>query len=412
MFKKTLVIDTNTAFTDVLKENLVKKINTQPTIVDNFNSEIEELYSYNLYIIRLHKKTEKRIKQLANEEKSIIIITDEDNKEIRKKILSFNIADYIVTNSISSAKFVAKVAKRLEGNRKKTVLVVDDSDLVLTQIAMLLKTQNINYISCLNGQEAWEILNNKNSKKIDLIIADYVMPIMDGYDLVKKVRADYSFEELPMLILSGTEDTYMISRFLKVGANDYITKPFINEEFIGRINNALLIADMFQEIKNMAMTDILTGLYNRVYFYNTATKVLDIANRAKQPSAIAMIDIDNFKSINDTYGHEIGDKALIYVGKIMQKALRRSDILVRFGGEEFVVLLPNCPHKQALQIMQKLCSFIAKSELNISNDRVLKMTVSIGVTSKKCEVDGMIEQADKYMYTAKQTGKNRVYSEE
>ncbi len=412
MFKKTLVIDADTDFTDVLKESIIKQINTQTTIVNDLDSDIEEFYSYNLYIIRLHEKTEERIKQLAHEDKFIIIITDEDNKEVRKKILSFHVSDYVVTNSVASAKFVAKVAKRLQDNAKKTVLVVDDSKVVLTQISMLLEAQNINYILCHDGQEAWELLNAKNSKKIDLVVTDYEMPIMDGYNLVKKVRTLYSFEELPMLVLSGTEDTYMISRFLKVGANDYITKPFINEEFIGRVNNTLLVVNMFNEIKNMAMTDHLTGLHNRVYFYETATKVLNIANRAKHPSAVAMIDIDNFKSVNDTYGHEVGDQALIHVGNIMQKALRRSDILVRFGGEEFVILLPNCPHDQAMKIMQKLCSFVAKSELNIGHDTVLKITVSVGVTSKILDADAMIEQADKYMYTAKQNGKNQVYSEE
>ena len=412
MLKKTLVVDTDTAFTDVLNKNITKQINTQTTTHNHFDVSTDTLFSYDLYIIRLDKESLPLIRQLVHQNKFIILLTEHDTKEVREQILKLHVSDYVVTSSIASAKFVAKVAKRLQENAKKTVLVVDDSKVALTQISLLLEAQNIKYILCHNGQEAWDLLTAKNAQKINLIVTDYEMPMMNGYDLVKKVRTLYSFEELPMLVFSGTQDTYMISRFLKAGANDYITKPFINEEFIGRINNALLIQNMFDNIKNMAMTDQLTGLHNRVYFYETATKVLAIANRAQHPSAVAMIDIDDFKKINDTYGHEVGDQALIHVGKVMQKALRRSDILVRFGGEEFVILLPNCPHKQAVDIMRKLCSFVAKSELNIGNGTVLTMTVSIGVTSKVEDPDAMIEQADKYMYIAKQSGKNQVYSEE
>lgn len=289
---------------------------------------------------------------------------------------------------------------------------MDDSKLVLTQISILLDTQNIHYIQCSNGEEAWQHLQNPHSKPVDLVVTDYEMPIMNGYDLVKNIRTKYSFEELPVLVLSGTEDTYIISRFLKVGANDYITKPFINEEFLGRITNALLVVEMFTKIKSMAMTDHLTGLHNRVYFYAKGVKILENANRATQPSSIAMIDIDNFKSVNDTYGHEVGDQALIHVANTMNKALRRSDVLVRFGGEEFVILLPNCPHAQAMKVMQKLCDFVAKTPLDITTDTKLTITISIGLTSQIKNVDQMLETADKYMYTAKQNGKNRVHTEE
>ena len=412
MFDKTLIIDNITDFSQLVRKNIETSLNSKIELVNDLDASIEDLYLYDLYIIRLDERTEEIIKKLSDEDKFIIIITDHDNEQTREKILSFHVADYVITNSNNSATFISKVAQRLASNTKKTILTVDDSKLILTQISMLLDTQNIHYIQCRDGEEAWDYLNNTHSKKIDLVVTDYEMPKMNGYELVKNIRTKYSFEELPVLVLSGTEDTYMISRFLKAGANDYITKPFINEEFMGRVTNALLVVEMFEKIKNMAMTDHLTGIHNRVYFYETATKVLDIAKRAKQPSAIAMIDIDNFKSINDTYGHEVGDRALIHIANTMKKTLRRSDILVRFGGEEFVILLPNCPHEQALKIMQKVCNVVAKAELQLEDSKTLKITVSIGVTSKFTEeVDEMIETADKYMYTAKQTGKNKIYSE-
>ena len=162
----------------------------------------------------------------------------------------------------------------------------------------------------------------------------------------------------------------------------------------------------------MAMTDSLTGLNNRIYFYEAGVNTLEVSRRAQQPVAIAMLDIDDFKKVNDTYGHKIGDKALIHISNTIKKALRRSDIFVRFGGEEFVILLPNCPHKQAVNVMNKVCKLVQKSLLVINNEKTLSITISIGVTSEIDTIDNMLEIADKYMYIAKKNGKNRVYSQE
>ncbi|SFV69975.1 hypothetical protein MNB_SM-4-594 [hydrothermal vent metagenome] len=380
--------------------------------VNNLNQDIEDLLHYDLYIIRLDEKTNTIIEKLTDNDKYVIIITDYDNQDVREKILSYQVSDYVITNSEASADFVCKIIKRLSSNAEKTILIVDDSKLVLTQLSILLSSQNLNSVQCLDGELAWKHLTDMNAKKIDLVITDYEMPNMNGYELVKNIRTKYSFEELPVLVVSGSENTYMISRFLKVGANDYITKPSINEEFIGRINNSLLIASMFSKIKDMAMTDQLTGLHNRLYFYEAGVKILTNVTRAGQKSAIAMIDIDNFKSVNDTYGHEAGDKALIHVGNTMKKALRSSDVLVRFGGEEFVIILPNCSHSKAIKVMQKVCNLVANSPCHLENDIDLTITISIGITSKLKDVEEMIKTADEYMYEAKKSGKNRVFSQD
>ncbi|MDF1876697.1 diguanylate cyclase [Sulfurimonas sp. SAG-AH-194-L11] len=412
MFKKILIIDDDARFNFSLQKNIETSLETDVSAVKDLDEKIEDLLEYDLYIIRLDDKTVDIITKLTDEDKFVILITKQDNKETREKILSYNVSDYVVTNSRASVDFVSKIVKRLYSNSKKTILIVDDSKLVLTQMSILLSSQNMHVVQCSDGEEAWKHLENSNSKKIDLVITDYEMPKLNGYELVKMIRAKYSFEELPLLVVSGSEDTYMISRFLKVGANDYITKPFINEEFMSRINNSLLIADMFKKIKGMAMTDQLTGLHNRLYFYEAGVKVLENASRAGQHSSIAMIDIDDFKSVNDTYGHEVGDKALIHIANTIKKVLRRSDIFVRFGGEEFVILLPNCPNKQAIKVMQKVCKSVAKTPLELNSDKNLRITISIGVTSILKDVDAMLETADKYMYEAKKSGKNRVVSKD
>lgn len=412
MFKNILIVNDDTPFNTNLKKSINHSIHSKVSIIKYLDQPIENLLNYDLYIIRLDHKTDGIIQELTDNDKFVILITDYDNQNIREKILSYMVSDYVITNSEAAVGFVCKIVKRLLSNAEKTILIVDDSKLVLTQISILLSSQNLHCIQCLDGDEAWKYLNNTNAKKIDLVITDYEMPNMNGYELVKNIRTKYTFEELPVLIVSGSENTYMISRFLKVGANDYITKPSINEEFIGRINNSLLIAAMFTKIKNMAMTDQLTGLHNRLYFYEAGVTILNNANRAGQQSAIAMIDIDDFKSVNDIYGHEAGDKALIHIANTMKKALRRSDVLVRFGGEEFVILLPNCSHSQAIKVMQIIRKLVAISPCHIENDISLKITISIGVTSKPRDIHDMLETADQYMYQAKRSGKNRVFSQD
>jgi diguanylate cyclase (GGDEF)-like protein len=412
MFKNILIVNDDTPFNTNLKKSINHSIHSKVSIIKYLDQPIENLLNYDLYIIRLDHKTDGIIQELTDNDKFVILITDYDNQNIREKILSYMVSDYVITNSEAAVGFVCKIVKRLLSNAEKTILIVDDSKLVLTQISILLSSQNLNCIQCFDGEEAWKYLNNANAKKIDLVITDYEMPNMNGYELVKNIRTKYTFEELPVLIVSGSKNTYMISRFLKVGANDYITKPSINEEFIGRINNSLLIATMFTKIKNMAMTDQLTGLHNRLYFYDAGVTILNNSNRAGQISSIAMIDIDDFKSVNDTYGHEAGDKALIHVANTMKQALRRSDVLVRFGGEEFVILLPNCSHAQAIKVMQIIRKLVAISPCHIENDISLKITISIGVTSKPRDIHDMLETADQYMYQAKRSGKNRVFSQD
>ncbi len=412
MFRNILIVNDDTQFNTNLKKSINHSLHSKVSIIKYLDQPIENLLNYDLYIIRLDHKTDGIIQELTDNDKFVILMTDYDNQNIREKILSYMVSDYVITNSEAAVGFVCKIVKRLLSNAEKTILIVDDSKLVLTQISILLSSQNLNCIQCLDGEEAWKYLNNANAKKIDLVITDYEMPNMNGYELVKNIRTKYTFEELPVLIVSGSENTYMISRFLKVGANDYITKPSINEEFIGRINNSLLIATMFTKIKNMAMTDQLTGLHNRLYFYDAGVTILNNSNRAGQNSSIAMIDIDDFKRVNDTYGHEAGDKTLIHVANTMKQALRRSDVLVRFGGEEFVILLPNCSHSQAIKVMQIIRKLVAISPCHIENDISLKVTISIGVTSRPRDIHDMLQTADQYMYQAKRSGKNRVFSQD
>jgi len=411
MLKKILIIDNDSSYPNTLKSKLETNLDVSCHIsAKTLNSK--DLDDYAIYFIRLNNENKNVIDKLIDNDKIVIILTTSDDIDTRKTIQSSGASDYILTHKTSTGDVALTITTRLINNTDLTVMIVDDSSLILHTLAIILETQNLNYIKCKNGKEAWDYINDSSNKKIDLIITDYEMPIMNGYELIKLIRTKFPLEELPILVLSGTEDTAIIARFLKNGANDYIPKPFINEEFIARISNALNILDMFKKIKNMAMTDHLTGLHNRTYFYQAGEQLLAIKERSQTALTICMIDIDNFKSINDTYGHDTGDRALKYIANALKNNIRKSDIVIRFGGEEFIILLPNCVVKEAYRVIENLTKTISNSRFKLDNGNEIQITISSGVTSKISSLDSMVIKADNYMYIAKQSGKNRVYTEE
>lgn len=414
MFNKILIIDNDEVYTGKLKNKLETNLNVLCKIIKNVNENVDNIEQYDLYFIRINTQNKKIIDTLTDKEQFVILLTDKekDDEKTRKLINSSGASDYIITNSASKGDVALRIANRIINNAKLTIMIVDDSPVILSTLSMILESQNLNYIKCSNGQEAWNYINNPITTNIDLIITDYEMPVMNGYEFTKLVRTKFPMEELPILILSGTQNTIMIARFLKVGANDYIPKPFINEEFIARISNSLNILDMFKKIRNMAMTDHLTGLHNRAYFYQAGEQLLAISKRSSISVSLCMIDIDNFKSINDTYGHNVGDRALKHITNTLKKGIRESDILVRFGGEEFIILLPNCKQDKALEIMQMLTKLVANTIFYLDNGEKLTITISSGLTSNMTSLDSMVHQADKYMYEAKRNGKNQVYTKE
>lgn len=411
MLNNIFIIDDNLAYANILKTKLETNLSVTCRTA-NSGISLENINGYIIYFIRLNTQNKEIIDKLIDEDKIVVLLTDNDDVQTRKTIQSSGASDYILTHTTSTGDVALTIATRLINNTRLTVMIVDDSPVILSTLSIILETQNLSYIKCKNGKEAWDYISNPMATNVDLIITDYEMPIMNGYELTKLVRTKFPLEELPILVLSGTEDTAIIARFLKNGANDYIPKPFINEEFIARISNSLNILEMFKKIRNMAMTDHLTGLHNRAYFYQAGEQLLAIEKRSSVPLTICMIDIDNFKSINDTYGHDTGDRALKYIANTLKNNIRESDIVIRFGGEEFIILLPNCTAKEAYKVINNLTKTIADSTFYLDNEEKLQITISSGITSKIGSLDSMVIQADEYMYIAKKSGKNRVYTEE
>jgi len=404
-----LLIDNDTRYVDKLAEALKElkfKIKTKTNLESIDISD--QINHYDIFYIRLTQQTKSLIKMLCDEEKKVIILATRDTDSTMNEIHSLAPSDYIITSEIQDVHIASNVAKRLLQNTNMKVLVVDDSTTALISMKIILQNQGLECITYSDGEQAWKHLNSTKSHNIDLVIADYEMPKMDGYELTKLIRTKYLFEELPILILSATANTKIISKFLRIGANDYIPKPYIQEELIARLSNTLTTLNMFRDIKNMALHDHLTGLHNRTYLFEAGTKTLAIMNRQQSNISIALCDIDNFKNVNDTYGHDVGDEALKLVAKTIKTNLRESDFCARFGGEEFVFVLPDCPQENAIEIAESICKAVEALKFE-TNGKQVKLTISVGLTSQRDkDLDVMIKKADELMYKAKKSGKNKV----
>jgi diguanylate cyclase (GGDEF)-like protein len=287
-------------------------------------------------------------------------------------------------------------------------MVVDDSMVFRKQMQNMLENMFFKVLTVAHGEEALGMLQAKPD--ISLVLTDYNMPVMDGLELTIEIRKTYSKDELCVLALSGNEDEEISAMFLKHGANDYIKKPFSKEEFSCRVNNSIEALENIQTIMNYANRDFLTGLYNRRYFYNTMNEYIEMTKETAEQFAVAMIDIDHFKKVNDTYGHDIGDKAIVALADILRSSTNPNDIVSRFGGEEFCVVLKNINRYSAADIYERIRKTVEEFQLQIDAEKTLSFTISIGAALYDPEesLDDALGQADMMLYKAKNGGRNQL----
>lgn len=336
-----------------------------------------------------------------------IILTGDYSEEVRQELFEQNITDYYLKEGTEFVRQVVLAAKRILKNRSIKVLMVDDSNMYLSFCKKVLSGQLLDVFFAKDGVEALEVI--KKHKDISVVLTDYNMPRMDGLELTKILRKSKSKEELSIIAISDSKNKLTLSKFLKLGANDFINKPFSKEELTARISSNLEILELFQESKDRANKDFLTGMFNRRYFFDEGMKLFNDARKKHISAYVAMFDIDKFKNINDTYGHDIGDIAIQEVARILDSHLAKLDAVVsRFGGEEFCVLLRSVELKQTKDLFEKIRKNF-QSNIIRAGDVEFSYTVSIGIKiSKDQTIDEAVKDADKNLYEAKQTGRNKV----
>jgi len=411
--KKILVVDDSKIILTILRTELQKHDDIEPYFAQSYKEAMRLVREHSnsfhaaLLDLNLPDAPNGEIVKLASSHKiPAVILSGTHDQELKESVLKTDIVDFVLKDDPASIKFAVQAISRTLKNYDTTILVVDDSLLYRSSIINTLKKLHLNILEAENGQMALDVL--EKNPQISLIITDYEMPIMNGHELTFKIREKFKKDQLGIIAISSLDNQETITKFLRFGANDFIHKPFTDNEIITRINSNLELLDLFSTIKDMANKDFLTDLYNRRYFFESGKPILSKNKRKKQNIAVAMIDIDKFKNLNDTYGHDIGDIAIKEVKTILEDTLRASDLIARFGGEEFCILLEDISEEHTLEVFEKIRVNFEKNTIQIPKGTI-SYTVSIGIAyGISRNLDEMIKLSDEALYTSKETGRNKV----
>lgn len=335
-----------------------------------------------------------------------VVFTGNYSEDTRDRVLSKRVIDYVVKDDPSSLDYLTSLVHRLDHNRSIRAMVVDDATSSRKYIADLLSLYQFQVVEAANGEQALQRLAETDD--IRLVITDYHMPVMDGFQLIKNIRKTWRRDQVAVIGVSSSGSSTLSAKFIKSGANDFLNKPFLREEFFCRIAMNVDLMEQVDALKAAATTDYLTGIPNRRSFFERAQPLLAAALRGQAEVAVGLIDLDHFKSINDNHGHEAGDTALASVARLLVSECRQTDLVARFGGEEFCVLAFNLTGESRDAYFDRLRSRINELSLDFSGQPIM-LSASIGVSGNvELGLEGMIAEADQQLYRAKQEGRNRV----
>lgn len=299
------------------------------------------------------------------------------------------------------------------------ILVVEDNPDVRKLLELTLRQASHEVVTAQNGAEA---LQRYQQQFFPIMITDWIMPEMNGLELCQELRQQALPGYVFILILTAKDSHHDIIAGLEAGADDYLVKPFVRAELLARLKTAKRILTLEQtlkvaneEIKELSITDALTGCYDRGHLHERLPGEIKRARRNAQPLSIIMCDLDRFKIINDTYGHQAGDLVLKAFAHNLKAAIRDDvDLVFRYGGEEFVILLSDTAPADAITLAERIRAMVAATPIELP-DKQLRFTASFGITGfrklrrdEMVSMERLIEQADQHLYACKQAGRNRV----
>ena len=292
------------------------------------------------------------------------------------------------------------------------ILLVEDSAIERQQVGGYLKEWNLEFISAKDGTEAWNYLQGPDAPS--LVLLDWVLPGLDGIELSRRIRtlgANGAYIYTVMLTAKDKKQDLLTA--MAAGADDYLAKPVDPSELKARILVAKRILDLHQSLRFAATHDFLTKLLNRAEILASLRRELSRSEREEKPVAVLMADVDHFKEINDSLGHTAGDTVLKEVADRLKSDLRPYDLVGRYGGEEFLIVLPNCSLEVATRRAEEIRHLVSKDAVATTFAKV-PVTVSIGVTAaertQSTKIEELLQRADEALYCAKKNGRNCVQS--
>jgi two-component system, cell cycle response regulator len=306
--------------------------------------------------------------------------------------------------------------------RTERILVVDDNVDNLEIIQARLTSRGFEVVTASDGLQALDLVRRDSPH---LLLLDVMMPGMDGFEVSRRIKSDPELPFIPIILITAKGETADKVEGLDAGADDYLTKPLNFPELEARVRSMLRIKRLQDELDNknrelefanrklrkLSITDGLTGLFNHRHIHELLRDEFERTRRSGDPLSVAMVDLDRFKQVNDTYGHPTGDVILYETARILKETAREIDMVGRYGGEEFIVVLPDTGEEEAAQFAERVRSTVGEYVFRDDATEV-RMTLSAGVAAHPGDdtdgPDHLLRRADQALYAAKENGRNQV----
>ena len=311
--------------------------------------------------------------------------------------------------------FLSENSSVLLSGTDADIILVDDSKVEKSNISEALASDN-NRVTFIEDYDASGKIVDMGA---DVVIISLTTDVDAPLRLASRLRSLERTRQIPILLIGDPEDMDHFIKALEIGVNDYLMRPIDDQELVARVRTQVrrkryqdrLHTNFLQHL-SLALTDSLTGLHNRRYLSTHMDAVMGRMQDSDKPVSLLMIDVDHFKRVNDTYGHSAGDEVLHEIGQVILRNIRGFDLAVRYGGEEFVVVMPDTPLQVALGVADRLCNKMADDQVKISGSKdKISVTLSIGVAvsqSPNDSAEALLKKADEALYEAKRSGRNRV----
>lgn len=402
--EKILLVEDSKILSGMIKRTIEKDTGLEVLVAEGFG-EADKLLSDNEFfaaVTDLNLPDAARgsmVDYLCERNIPTIVFTGDYNDDLREKIWKKKIVDYVLKRDPDSDKYISRLICQLLKNTRIDVMVVDDSIILRNSMKKLLETHLFRVHTFIKATDALKAIDTIENLK--MVISDYMMPDMDGFEFAREVRRKYPKDKVAFIGISGSQSEQTSAKFIKFGATDFMMKPFSHEQFYTRVNQNLQTILMIENILDLSFKDYLTGLYNRRYFFMEMENSFD----KSADKTVAVIDIDHFKKVNDTYGHDGGDVVLKFMAEKLKDYVGAEGFIARFGGEEFCIYIDQLKDQKYFDELREI---IEGSTVGFRGEDI-KITVSIGVTSTpEKSIDQMLTEADELLYEAKTSGRNRV----
>lgn len=412
--QRVLLVENSRTFTSMLREAIEQRLELPVTVASTLAEAAALLQDPGEWFLALtglvlaDGDREEVVEFFVSRGLPTVVVSGVYDEDVRRRVLEQKVIDYVLKNTPGSVDYLVWLVQRLERNRRIDALVVDDSPSARGYAAALLRMYGHRVHEAADGEAGLRAIETHPA--IRLAVVDQEMPGMQGVEFTRRLRMLRSRDKVAVIGLSGNTDASLIPRFLKNGANDFLRKPFSREEFFCRVSQNVDQLELIGTLQDLATRDFLTGLPNRRFFLDHSQRQLNAVQQDDDWVAVAMVDIDHFKHINDTWGHDGGDDALRACAAVVGGHARPGDLVARFGGEEFCLLVPGLDPDAAHAYFEELRRSVAALRVPIG-EHALQMTVSVGVCCLRAGRDSLhalISEADRQLYLAKAGGRDNV----